>query len=878
MKRTGILLWVLACVCLLLPKPAQLQTRRRPVAPSNAPPIQPQSADLESLLKTTARQLQTRHFAQAYQTGSKALSISQQQGDKIQQARATNLLAIAAFHAGRTNEAVRLFKLASTNADEAGIHQLQTAALMRAGSLLMMSGRYADALFCFQQNLRVFRQRKDQAGEARTLAQLGAVFAETGDYAQAQLHLEQALPLSETVNDLETKAAVLRRLVAVEKGRGNLQAALRYGQQAQTLMARLPRAFAHAELSYHLATVHAALNQQAKAAELFEQALAIVRPLKLPLPEALVLGDYATTQLKSGNATAARTMASLAIAALRRFGENKHLEANYHATLAEAFRALGQPTEALASYRAALAALEVARGLSIPTEISRAGIVASRQQVFAGAISLLLSQSKPEEAFEVAESYHARAFLDVLAETGLEATEDLTPAQQEREDQLFEQISVIQRQFWQRESGQPELTPEQEAQLKQKLAEAESALQMYRLELRRADPRYASIKAPPPIGFTRVSAELLDKETALIEFVLGEERSYAWVLQAGKLHTISLPPRQELEALITAFHTTSTAKVNSTTAAAAISKLKTQSQPLYETLFQPLETHLTGVRKLIVVPDGALAYLPFETLVSKSGRGASTFLLERFAISYAPSASALVALRNVKTTPLQTKGFIAFGDPVYTKSEPEIATPARDRGFDFRQLPYTRTEVNEIAALFPITERRVLLGAEAEEAKVKTEPLGQYRYVHFATHALVDEEYPARSAIMLSAPAGDETDGKKEDGALQMAEVMRLKLNADLVTLSACRTGLGRLLHGEGIIGLTRSFLYTGADSVVVSLWNVNDIATASLMKAFYKNLKQGMGKDEALRQAKLELLHGRQPAWRHPYYWAPFVLVGESR
>ncbi len=876
MKRIVFLLCVLALVCLSLPRSAQLQVRRRP----NLPPERTlaQSTDSESLLKTAVRQLQNKHFALAYQSANQALNLSQQQGDKARQVRATNLLAIAAFHTGRTNEAIRLFKLAALTADEAGFDNLQTNALTRAGTLLMMSGRYADALFCFQQNLRIFRHRKDKAGEARALGQLGAVFAETGDFAQATLHLKQALMLSQTVADRETEAAVLRRLTAVEKERGHLQEALQYGQQAQTLMAHLPRAFAHAELFFHLATIHAALHQQARATELFEQALAIIRPLRLPKPEALILGDYAATQLKSGNATAARNMAQQAIAMLQRSDGNKHLEANYLSTLAEAQRALGHANEAMNSYRAALTALEEARSLSIPTEISRAGIVASRQQVFAGAISLLLSQSKPEEAFEVAESYHARAFLDVLAETGLEATEELTPAQQEHEDQLFEQISGIQRQFWQRESGQPELTAEQETQLKQKLAEAEGALQMYRLELRRADPRYASVKAPPTIGFARVATELLDKETALIEFVLGENRSYVWILQAGKLNAINLPPRKELESLVTAFHAASTAKVNSTTAAAAISKLKTQSQPLYETLFQPLEPHLTGVRKLIVVPDGALSYLPFETLVSKSNRGASTFLLERFAISYAPSASALVALRNFKTIPSQTKGFIAFGDPVYTRPEPEIATPARERGFDFRQLPYTRTEVNEIAALFPTTERRVLLGADAEEAKVKTEPLNQYRYVHFATHALVNEEYPARSAIMLSAPAGDETTDKKEDGALQMAEVMRLKLSADLITLSACRTGLGRLLHGEGIIGLTRSFLYAGAESVVVSLWNVNDIATASLMKSFYKNLKQGMGKDEALRQAKLELLRSQQPAWRHPYYWAPFVLVGESK
>ena len=874
MKRILFLLGLLAAVCLSLPCPAFLQVRR-PITPT---PTQP--ANAEQLLKTAARHIQNKNFLLAYQTANQALRLSQQQGDKARQARATNLLGLAAFHTGRMNEAIRLFKQASLNADEAGIGLLQTNALTRAGGLLLQSGRYADALFCFQQTLQLYRQRQDQAGEARALARLGAVFAETGDFAQAMAQLEQALPLARTAADQETETIVLRRLVAVEKGRGNWQTALQYGEQAQALLARMPAAFPHAELCYQFATVYAALNQPTKAAEFFEQALRIVRPLRLPQPEALVLGDYAAIQLKLGNARAARDSAQQALSILQRTGGNKHLESRHHATLAEAQRQLGQAAEALASYRAALAAIEEARAHSIPTEISRAGIVASRQQVFAGAIALLLSQTRHAEAFEVAESYHARAFLDVLAETGLEAEEELTTAQQEHEDQLFEQVSTIQRERW-----QPELTPEQEAALKRKLAEAESALELYRLELRRADPRYASVKAPPSLDFARVAAEMPDQETALIEFVLGEERSFAWVLQAGKLASVTLPPRKELEPLVTAFHAAASAKVNSTTAAQAMAKLKTQSQPLYEKLFQPLETHLTAARKLIIVPDGVLAYLPFETLLSHPKRGASTFLLERFAISYAPSASALAALRTLRPNGVAGTGFLAFGDPVYAKAETEPVptsptdptNPTNGRGPDLRQLPYTRNEVNAIAALFPTNERRVLLGAEAQEANVKSEPLSRYRYVHFATHALVDEEFPARSAIVLSTPANEPNKDKREDGALQMAEVMRLQLNADLVTLSACRTGLGRVLYGEGMIGLTRAFLYAGAESVVVSLWNVNDIATAALMKSFYKNLKQGMNKDDALRQAKLALLHGQKPAWRHPYYWAPFVLVGAA-
>jgi CHAT domain-containing protein len=285
-----------------------------------------------------------------------------------------------------------------------------------------------------------------------------------------------------------------------------------------------------------------------------------------------------------------------------------------------------------------------------------------------------------------------------------------------------------------------------------------------------------------------------------------------------------------------------------------------------------------------IVSDGVLAYVPFETLSGDAPHQQS--LLERFAISYAPSASALASIRTRSGgVALRSKEFIGFADPVYDrpgKMEGERSTtqPAThhaaleselERGFDLTNLPYTRTEVSNIRSLFPVARRQIYLGSEAREEKVKAEKLDDYRYVHFAAHGYIDEQHPRRSGIVLSLNGNE-----KEDGFLQMHEIMRLKLNADLVTLSACRTGVGTLFRGEGVLGLSRAFFYAGAASVVVSLWNVNDAATAELMKSFYQNLGRGMPKDEALRQAKLALLKSPQRTWHHPYYWAPFVLVGE--
>lgn len=195
-----------------------------------------------------------------------------------------------------------------------------------------------------------------------------------------------------------------------------------------------------------------------------------------------------------------------------------------------------------------------------------------------------------------------------------------------------------------------------------------------------------------------------------------------------------------------------------------------------------------------------------------------------------------------------------------------------ERGFSFVRLPYTRDEVLAISNLFPLDQRHVYLGAEAREETVKSEKLDDFRFIHFATHSFLDEIRPGRSRILLSrAPQS------LEDGILQMGEIMRLKMNADLVTLSACSTGLGKLVNGEGVLGLTRAFFYAGARNVAVLLWNVNDFATATLMVSFYRHLSRGVPESEALRQAKLSLLHSSQPLWHHPYFWAAFVIEGEG-
>jgi CHAT domain-containing protein len=308
---------------------------------------------------------------------------------------------------------------------------------------------------------------------------------------------------------------------------------------------------------------------------------------------------------------------------------------------------------------------------------------------------------------------------------------------------------------------------------------------------------------------------------------------------------------------------------------------------------------LVGKRELIIIPDGVLHRLPFEALLGSTSAKASAitssdprrwpYLVGQFAVSYAPSVSAWASLKDYhKEAGAPQKAFVAYANPNYNRqgqrqNDSILASMTRGAGVErlkLDQLRYSRYEVEEIARLFREGETKLYLDDEASEENVKAEDrLSRYRIVHFSAHGMISETRPRLSGIVLALPkAGN--DGKttsKEDGLLSAYEIFNLKLNAELVTLSACETGLGKEVGGEGIMGLMRAFIYAGTPSVVVSLWRVDDESAADLMIGFYKYWQGGgkgkLSKAEALRRARLDAIQQGSL----PYYWAPFILVGRS-
>ncbi len=876
-----IFLSIFIFISFILPAPAAVLNSA--IALQNATPQE----QIDQLIKTCRELMAQGKFDDIFPKAEAAYALSQQIGDKARQSRAMLQIGVAAFHSGQSDLAIDKFKQAAALAEAAGDHNLQSLSLNSAATLLTTAAAYEEALFFYNQSLALRRQLSDPRGEALILTMMSELYLVTSDFAKGEQLLRNALAIAIAMKangkeDSQLEAYILLKTAWGEYLQGNHTSALATVQNYLAQETERTSGTFKYEARDQLGAIYLSLGDYEKAATAYADALEVAQALKIAVSQAKAMGFLGWSKFHLGKPDEALNLVSQALTMLRQTGQSVG-ESILLGYLAEIQRALKQDEAAMASFRQAIAIIDQQRTRAIPTEISKGNVISKNHTVFAGAIDLLVGLNRPSEAFEIAEAYHARAFLDVLAESKIDVRKGLTPAQSRREETIFNRISSLQKELW--KAG---VAPERDAQLKKELQDAEQELEAFQVEMRHTNPRYANVKYLQPIKIERLNKELLDADTALIEFVVGEKKSFAWVIQQGKIASVVLPPRQEIDELVGQYRVALSDPVSALTVSTAIAKINTRGYELYQKIFAPLESQLIAVRKLIVVADGSLVYLPFETLVRSSPLAAKKnlsgeYLIDRFTISYAPSASALAAIKaTTRPTTHHSKGIIAFGDPVYTEligkasrvpgTPPGKTRQLTERGFELRQLPYTRTEVNAITALFSATERRIYLGAEAQEERVKAEDLSGYRYLHFAAHGLIDENHPARSAIVLSV-----LSDSKEDGALQMSEVMRLKLNADLVTLSACRTGLGKFLNGEGMIGLTRAFLYAGADSVAVSLWNVNDLATAELMKAFYKNLKQGMTKDAALRQAKLELLKGQKRTWQHPHFWAPFVLIGEG-
>lgn len=576
---------------------------------------------------------------------------------------------------------------------------------------------------------------------------------------------------------------------------------------------------------------------------------------------------------KTGDPETAERLVREGLAVFSRIGPGSTNHASALHALADVLKASGRREEALAVALEAVAALETQRGRLGGGSEAGARFAAAMSDVYAAAAELLLELGRGTEAFHLFERSRARSLLAMLAERDLLFSADV-PAEDEKARRLLD------RRYDQLQARLARLAPGRDdeeidaalATLRELAARREEQAR----QLRGRSPRLASLRYPEPLGVAEVQAAL-DPGTALVSWGFLPKGLAVFVVCGGTEPAFSwkvLPLDREAAAK----------KVRSFRNLLARPPAGRETLPpplrkaaaeLYRALLAPVEAEISAAERVLVVPDGPLRLLPFVALArEEDGSGEARFLVSWKPFHKAVSATVYAELKRSRPEGrLRNPRVVAFGDPWYGTEEPggggETRRLVSGAGAP-PPLPASRDEAKTVTALFGASAR-ALLGKEATEEAVRDLPR-RTDYVHFACHGVLDEARPLSSGLLLSTPEPGSA-GERENGFLQAWEVFeRVRLDADLVVLSACETGLGMEGGGEGLIGLTRAFQYAGARTVLASLWGVGDASTRELMEAFYRELRRGRPKDRALQAAQRAL------AGRHPFYWAAFELEGDWR
>jgi len=491
----------------------------------------------------------------------------------------------------------------------------------------------------------------------------------------------------------------------------------------------------------------------------------------------------------------------------------------------------------------------------------------------------------------VSEKSRARLLLDLVSESRASIREGAAKELLDRERELK---GLIRTQAQYRlELSSTAKDPTELAEVENQLAQLRAQYQEVEAQLRQRNPHLSSLEQFAPLNLEQIQKELQDGETILLEFSLGDERSYLWATTSNSIQTYELQSRKIIEDAARELLTVITARQgiegpSTSDYQANIDKSDNlyleKARSLSQMLFGQLADQL-GNKRLIVVAEGALQYVPFAALPSPGG---SRLLLETNEIVVEPSFSALIAIRNsiVRHTSSSTKLVAVIADPVLSGNDDRVQsgpltalaatspeTPeAVTRAGGLTRLAHAAEEADAISAVAPWGSTMVAKGFDASRETAMSPNVGEYQIVHFATHGFLDSEHPEVSGIVLTMV---DSRGVRTNGLMPLHDIYSLDLSAELTVLSACQTALGKDIKGEGLVGLTHAFMSAGSKSVVASLWKVDDRATAVLMADFYEAmLQQGMSPAAALRSAKLKMMRDKQ--WSAPYYWAGFVLQGE--
>lgn len=878
------------------------------------------SAEADCLYYLSYLNMYLNDYSRAEELIRKSIDIAKKEKLKFQEARALELIAFIYIETGNYDLAFELCRSALALAQEISSKTLQIVCYRTLGVIHLGRGNFVRAHNYLDRCSKFYSEIGEQQKLGITLYWQALLYHDSGDFSKALECCNRGLEISQKLGFRTGQAFQLSAIGDIYLHLGDYDRALNYNLRALDISKKYIGKWSRVECFHTIGSVYMQMNQYQKALDSFKQALDYAEKIghKREIPKGLSVAGMAHFKMnnfseaydcftrsmdymdQNGNKTISGILYNCLGELCRQQNHLYSSEQYYTKALSvglevgspdiiwEAYSGLGKISSSKKEYSRAIdyykRAVEVIEDVRSQISISEhsSGFFKSKISVYEELINLLYERhllqpgsGYDKECFLYTEKAKARAFLDDLLEAKIDFSKLLSFSKNRTKIQsLSSKISLILTDL-----NSNKLSRERRKELWNELENIEDELANLWELVKKEYPGYADELYSEPAKYEQIKKNLLDENTGIAEYFVGENNIFIFFCSINGLHIKRISENESRSVLEIV---NNYVKLLSSSRFAG-SDCETAGNNLYKMLLKPGNNGFTTkIEKLIIIPDRDLYYLPFETLVYKrrdSQKDQVSFLVNKYKISYAPSFTTLIQILQRPHKKNRSMELLAVGDPVYKRKNHLFSKrPSSDdivydyymnNRFNIRRLRYASQELKDISVLFEPDMVRLISRKDASEENIKKLLLKDYKIIHFATHSLLDEQNAGRSALVLNLD-----EDPSEDGFFQAREIYEAEMNADLVVLSACQTARGKIEKGEGIQGLSRAFFCSGARSVLASLWNVNDKFSSLFMKHYYGYLSGGATTLEALRLAKIRML---QSGYDQPYYWAAFILIGES-
>lgn len=769
------------------------------------------------------------------------------------------------------------------------------------GLAYKMSGEMQNALNAYSLAEKMFPGNVDFIEHARLLNAIGTIFTDYNYTQLAEKYYYSAYLLFKKAVYPRGQLATLPTLIEISLSNEKLEEAEIYYRDLETLSKKLNNDFFLGYTQIILGNDKLRRNQNEEAIEFYNSALKFAEKYKNKVYYAVIYQRLGEANKKLGFYKHSRDYLTSSLHTFQNVA-NKPLESEALFQIAETDFLENEPENALRLIQRSINLTETLYSNVANSNLRRAYFsnVYDRYELYIHLLMQKRRQSPDEDfaiqALQASEKSRSRSMLETLRLSEANFFKDADPESLKREKEIRSLLNVRADKLTELLSGGAGKTEIEKIEDEIRLLENE--LEEIKATLKQKNPVYSALANPLPFDVAEFQQNVLDDKTALLEFSLGEKESYLWMIGKNEFNFYILPPRKIIEDRIKKIlQTFESRQILPNEENEGYQKRIAESDDSFNQEAKILSNELLGQiaekiagKRLIIVPDGKLHYLPLSALPLPDS---DELLIRQNEIVYAPSASILLLTAKIRTQSSPEKDLLIFADPVFSdadnrltaKSETENSLPAifslnlrdfrlMDGNGKLPRLFASQDEAVSIQTAVGQSQTIIVNGFEANRDRVLNSDISDYRILHFATHGLIDAERPEISAIVLSQ--FDEY-GNKREGFLRLQDIYSLQLNSDLVVLSTCQSGFGREIKGEGLMSLNNAFLQAGAKSVVSSAWKVDDYATAELMKYFYQELTaQQLTPAEALRRAQLKMRGN--PQFSSPFYWAAFTVQGDFR